>query len=465
MSLTAVAMVLAAAGVALVAVATWASFRHEDRIQALVEDALAQGERPASLYPVVHTEACMGSGACVAACPEHVLARAAGVTHVVEPGSCVGHGRCMAACPVDAIALVFGTARRGVDLPLLGPGYESNREGVFVVGELGGMGLIRNALRQGLAMGDAVPRALARGHAAPAKPGAADVAIVGAGPAGIATALACAAAGLSYVLLEQDTVGGSVAHYPRRKVVLTEPIELPLVGRVGKREMLKEELIAEFERILLVAGIEPREGLRVTGLCGGLGAFSVEAQDEVGQPHRIEARAAVLAIGRRGTPRRLEVEGEEQPHVVYRLVDPEQYRGRRVLCVGGGDSAVEAAVALAAVEGATVHLSYRGPELSRAKRKNRLAAAEAADAGGLALHLETEVLAVRPGAVALRPAGGAPYVLEVDDVIVSIGGILPTPFLESIGVEVETKRGEVAFAPRHGPFAGGRGDAAPESSA
>lgn len=457
MSLTAIAALLTALGAVLVVAATWAVFRHEDRIQAVVEDALAQGERPASLYPIVHAEACMGSGACVAACPEHVLARAGGVTHVVEPGSCVGHGRCMAACPVDAIALVFGTARRGVDIPLLGPGYESNRPGVFVVGELGGMGLIRNAIRQGLALGEVLPRALARSAAAPAPPGAVDVAIVGGGPAGIATALACAEAGLSYVLLEQDTVGGSVAHYPRRKVVLSEPLTLPRAGRVGRREMFKEELIAEFERILLVGGIEPREGVRVTGLCGALGAFSLEAEVAGDGTEQIAARTVVLAIGRRGTPRRLEVQGEDLPHVVYRLIDPEQYRGRRVLCVGGGDSAVEAAVAVAEVEGTTVHLSYRGPAIARAKRKNREAVAEAVERGRLRLLLETEVQAIARRAVALRRKDGRTFTVAADDVIVSVGGVLPTPFLESIGVDVETKRGEVAITPRHGPFARERG--------
>lgn len=447
--LTALAISAAVLVVVVIAVAALVAFRREDQAQAALAEAQASGlDQPPSLHPVIDLDVCIGSAACVDACPEQVLGRIEGLTQMIQAASCIGHGRCHASCPVGAIALVFGTAERGVDIPLLRAGYETNVDGVFVVGELGGMGLIRNAMRQGQKAIESVPGALARPQArAAGDPAAADVLIVGAGPAGLAAAVACVDRGVSYRLIEQLGLGGSVTHYPRRKVVFTEPIKLPIVGRFGKREMLKEELIAEMERVALTCGIEVLEGRRVTGVSGALGDFKVTAARDDGAEETFAARTVVLAIGRRGTPRRLEVPGEELPHVVYRLIDAEQYRGRRVLCVGGGDSAVEAAVALAAVARTTVHVSYRGEAFFRVKKKNREDLEAAAAAGKVTLHLGTTVRAITPDRVVLEGQAGR-TTLEIDDVIVNVGGVLPTPFLESIGVAVETKHGEVAIGER-----------------
>ena len=178
------------------------------------------------------------------------------------------------------------------------------------------------------------------------------ICVVGAGPAGLACALRAKELGLRAATIDQaDEIGGTVASYPRRKLVFTETIKLPKVGKFGKSEMLKEELVAEFERVLLEAEIEVHEGRRVVAAEGSLGAFSVRCELEGGLEEVHAGRAIVLAIGRRGTPRKLDVPGEHLPHVVYKLVDAEQYRHRRVLCVGGGDSAVEAANSLAMTAG------------------------------------------------------------------------------------------------------------------
>ncbi len=444
MSLTALAIAAAIVVPVIIAVATLIAFRREDLAQAQLAEAVASGlDQPPSLHPVVDTDTCIGSAACVDACPESVLGRVAGLTQMVSAGDCIGHGRCHASCPVGAIALVFGTAERGVDIPLLRAGYESNVDGLFIVGELGGMGLIRNAMRQGQRAVESIAGVLARPGIAPASPEAVDTLIVGAGPAGIAAAVACVHREISFRLLEQFSLGGSVTHYPRRKVVFTEPIKLPIVGRFGKSEMLKEELIAEMERALLACGVDVLEGRRVSGISGRAGAFTVRATREDGAEEAFAARTVILAIGRRGTPRHLDVPGEDLPHVVYRLIDAEQYRRRRVLCVGGGDSAVEAAVSLAAVAGTTVYLSYRGEAFFRVKKKNRDDLDAAVAAGRVTLHLQTEVREITRDTVRLEgPAGEE--TLAIDDVIVNVGGVLPTPFLESLGVEVETKHGEVA---------------------
>jgi thioredoxin reductase (NADPH) len=430
--------------VALAAIGAIFAFRREDAHREALKESVAAGvNQPASLHPVVDLEACLCSGACVEACPEQVLGIIDGVTQMVRAGECIGHGRCHAACPVQAISLVFGTSERGVDIPLLRAAHESNVDGIFIVGELGGMGLIRNAMRQGTQVPEAAQRAGRRPEARSSSGGhAVDVLIVGAGPAGIACALRCVELGLSYELLEQYALGGSVMHYPRRKLVFTEVIKLPIVGKFGKSEMLKEELVAEFERVVLEAKLTLREGRRVTAVGGRLGAFEVTAETEGGAKESYRARTVVLAVGRRGTPRKLEVPGEDQKHVVYRLQDAEQYRHRKVLVVGGGDSAIESAVSVAQAAGSTVHLSYRGDAFFRIKKKNRDDLEAEVEAGRITLHLQTNVVEVGARTVKLKGKDGKVRQLEVDDVVVQIGGVVPTAFLESMGVKVETKMGE-----------------------
>lgn len=441
MSLTLLVVLTGLLVLALSACGALVLFAREDRHRELLEESIAAGlNQPASLHPVVNHDICMRSGACVDACPEQVLGIIDGVTRLVKAGECLGHGRCHAACPTRAISLVFGTAERGVDIPLLRAGLETNVDGIFIAGELGGMGLIRNAMRQGIQAVTSIQRLLER-PALQVDEGAVDVLIVGAGPAGIAAAVKCVEAGLSFELLEQYALGGSVMHYPRRKLVFTEVIKLPIVGRFGKTEMLKEELVAEFERVVAAAKIEVREGHRVAAVSGRVGAFRVEA--EVGGERRaFRAKTIVLAVGRRGTPRKIGCKGEDLPHVVYRLQDAEQYRHRKVLVVGGGDSAVEAAVSLSQVAGAEVHLSYRSDSFYRVKKKNRAELEAAVEAGRITLHLQTNVVEIGRDFVKLKDERGKTRRLAIDDVIVNIGGVLPTPFLESMGIKVETKHGE-----------------------
>jgi len=152
------------------------------------------------------------------------------------------------------------------------------------------------------------------------------------------------------------------------------------------------------------------------------------------------ARALLLAIGRRGTPRKLGVPGEELAKVTYNLTDPEQYRGQRVLIVGGGDSALESAITISEEQGTTVTLSYRSASFSRAKKKNREKLEAAAGAGTIKLLLESQVKSISEEHVELTWRDET-IRLPNDAVIINAGGILPTPFLKEIGIEVETKYG------------------------
>jgi thioredoxin reductase len=353
---------------------------------------------------------------------------------LVSPTECIGHGACRAACPVDAITLVFGTERRGVEIPNVKPDFESNVPGIFIAGELGGMGLIRNAIEQGRQAIDSIARKTG-------KPGRnvddaiVDVAIVGAGPSGIAATLAAQERGLRYVTLEQDTLGGTVSSFPRRKLVMTAPATLPLVGKVKFAETTKEALLEFWQQVERDTGIRINYAERLVKVTRLEQGFAIETTKR-----RYEARTVLLATGRRGTPRKLGVPGEESSKVTYRLIDPEQYRGQHVLVVGGGDSAIEAAVSIAEQPGASVTLSYRSAAFGRAKRKNRERLDAGESAGRITVLLESNVQAIGDDYVEIEQRGRRLRVRN-DAVIVNAGGVLPTELLKEIGIEVQPKFG------------------------
>jgi thioredoxin reductase/Pyruvate/2-oxoacid:ferredoxin oxidoreductase delta subunit len=408
--------------------------RRARRDAAVLEEKRRLGQHLArSLHPVIDPDICIGSLSCLRACPEgDILGVVDGAARLVHADHCIGHGRCAAECPVGAIRLVFGSAERGVDLPEVNEVFESSRPGVHVVGELGGMGLIKNAIIQGLQVAEHLATAVPR-----TGPG---VVVVGAGPAGIATAIGLQARKIPFRLVDQGTMGGSVAHYPRRKVAMTEAVELPLWGRFGKPSISKEELLKTWNRILDRTGIEVEEGVKVTGIDGEDGRFAVATQRGP-----LSANKVVLAIGRRGTPRRLGVPGEDEAKVVYGLSDPEQYDGQRVLVVGGGDAALEAAIQLAEESRAQVALSYRGAELGRCREANREKFGALVRGGRIEALLPSQVRAIRPREVELEVNGRVATVPN-DFVIVNIGGELPVEFLEKAGVSMRRYHGE---APGH----------------
>jgi thioredoxin reductase/ferredoxin len=410
------------------------SRRHRESLTTLQESREADLLDAPSLHPVIDANKCIGCGSCVAACPEmpehQVLGMVRNKAVLVSPTDCIGHGACRAACPVDAISLVFGSAKRGVDIPNVKPNFESNVRGIFIAGELGGMGLIRNAIEQGRQAMDAIAGSIARRGA-----GIRDVVIVGAGPSGIAASLAAIEHRLDFVTVEQDSLGGTVASFPRRKLVMTSPATLPLVGKVKFSETTKEQLLEFWESVARKTDLRVNYGERLESVKRAGDHFEVRTTKGM---HA--ARAVLLAIGRRGTPRKLGVPGEQLPKVTYKLADPLQYGGMHVLIVGGGDSALESAVTIAEQPGAVVTLSYRSAAFTRAKKKNRDKLEAARAAGRLSVLLESTVQRIEPQHVEIEQRGKRSRIRN-DAVIVNAGGILPTPLLKEIGIEVETKHG------------------------
>lgn len=426
-----------AIGLGLVALSVIPVILRTRRMERETEEARRTAERyglhePVSLHPVVDTDRCIGTANCVAVCPEDVLGMRAGQGFAVSPARCIGHGLCERACPVDAIQLVFGTEKRGVDLPRVQENFETNVPGIYIVGELGGMGLVANAFEQGR---QCVEGIVGEGNGGP--PEILDLAIVGCGPAGLSTSLHALHRGLDFVTLEREDVGGTVRHYPRKKLVMTRPVKMPGWGKLPLREISKEELIATWEEIVRETGLEVRTGATVTGV-ERLGSRHFRVTTEEGS---WDARRVVLAIGRRGVPRKLGVPGEDSAHVFYSLRDPEAFSGDRILVVGGGDSAVEAALALAEQPGNEVRVSYRREAFRRIKPGNHERIEAAIAAGEVELLWRTEVAEIHPGRVLLGGESGEALEVPADHVFVFIGGELPTPFLESCGIEIETRFG------------------------
>jgi len=408
---------------------------HESSRNVFEESRSAGLLEPASLHPVINQNLCVGCGSCVHACPEQpehqVLGMIDGKAQLIGPTECIGHGACKVACPMDAITLVFGTETRGVDIPVVNSHFETNVPGIFIAGELGGMGLIRNALEQGRQAVEAILKHRPRGDGKML-----DLVIIGAGPAGFSASLNALSKKLHCVTLEQESLGGAVFQYPRGKLVMTAPAMLPLVGEVNFKQTSKENLL-EFFR-----DAERKTGLRINYKERVDEVINRKEQGFIVRTPKSDylTRNILLAIGRRGTPRKLGVPGEELPKVVYRLIDPEQYVDQHVLVVGGGDSAIEAATSIAGVDGTRVILSYRGSVIDRAKPKNRQRLEQAVKSGAVDLRLSSQVKQIGRESVLLTHQDKQ---IEVPNqsVIVNAGGVLPNDFLRKVGISIETKYG------------------------
>jgi thioredoxin reductase (NADPH) len=406
--------------------------RHDRQVRAKLERARQLGSHETlSLHPRIDEGLCIGCEECVRSCPEQdVIATYRHKAVVVDATECVGHGICERVCPVGAITLVVGTEQRGLELPRLTEHFETNVPGLYVVGELGGMGLIRNAIWQAT---QAVAHIARQRRKAP--PGGVQLLVAGAGPAGLAAAIAAKSAGLSSRVIEQGEVGGSMLHYPRRKLVMTHPAELPGVGPFPFKEVEKEPLVEFWRSTAQALDLKIDSGTALVSVTARDGALVAETTKGP-----VAAACVILALGRRGSPRRLEVPGEEQSKVFYRLIEPEQFDGRNILVVGGGSAALETALSLAARPGVRVVLCHRREVFAGARAAVVERLLEAERSGRVEVLRNARVTSVDVDRVRLEVAG-APAERPNDAVFVMIGGLPPYDLLRNSGVDLETRFG------------------------
>ena len=409
----------------------------EDAAVRQLEKTLKSGlVDPFTLHPVVDPGKCLGCGTCTKVCPEGDILRLINhISTLVTPTKCVGHGECEAVCPANAITLVFGTKNVGLDMPRLTSNYETNVSGVYIAGELGGMGLIRNAVKQGRAAGEDAVKKLGKGGVKTDT----DILIVGAGPAGLAASLAAIAAGKRYICMDQNTLGGVVNNFPRQKVVMSYPAELPIVGKMkfDKNKISKEELLAYWMWVKKKSGLKIKEKTKFQGFEEANGVIQVNTSAGV-----ITTRKLILALGVAGSPRKLGLANEDMSKVTYRLIDPDHYLGKQLVIVGAGNSALEAAQMLAAKKrNNKVIILVRGKAIDRANDENREAVERLAKQGPLEIWFESTVKEIHENRLVIQKKDEEKTVGN-DFLFVFAGAERPYGRLKELGITIEKKFGE-----------------------
>jgi len=410
--------------------------RKSNKVEAKIARAKLEGiHEPVSLHPVVDPNKCIATGACITACPEKdILGIVNGKATPINASHCIGHGACFHACPTQAITLVIGTEKRGVELPHVNQNFETNVAGIYIAGELGGMGLIKNSVEQGRQAVENIVKAGKKHHDQTMY----DLVIVGAGPAGIAATLTAKKHHLKSLTIEQDTLGGAVFSFPRAKIVMTAPMELPLYGKLKLFETSKPELLDLWKDVLKKNDIQVKENTKVECITSENGHFKIETHTG----EHFTTKFVLLAIGRRGTPRKLGIPGEGLEKVAYRLLDAENIEGKEIVVVGGGDSAIESALLLAVQN--NVILSYRNEAFSRIKPKNLEKINAAMSDKSIDVRFNTGLLEITKDEVTIASAANPEekQTIKNDLVYIFAGGELPTQFLKKVGIDISTKFGE-----------------------
>jgi thioredoxin reductase (NADPH) len=404
--------------------------KKEEEARAAAEKGNLRSDGPQSQHPHIDATYCIGCAACTMVCPEgDVLAMLGGKAVIVNGYKCIGHSLCAEVCPVGAITMVMASPSMGADMAHLTPQYETTIKNLFIVGELGGLALIKNAVNQGRDCIDNISNRVTALGARRSVPGVFDVLIVGAGPAGISASLRAAEKKLNYVTVDEGEMGGTVAKYPRQKLVMTSPVEFPMYGKFKKTELSKEELIEFWNKVLHRADFKFRKGEKVEDIKKGEdGVFAVMTTKAQYRAHTV-----VLALGKSGSPRKLGVKGEDLPKVMYRLIEADHYVNKKILVVGGGDSAIEAAMGLAHQVGNQVTLSYRKEAFSRIKERNAQRVQECIRKGKLKVAFNSNPVEFKQDAVVLDVQGKLQQIPN-DYVWIFAGGEPPTAFLKKIGV-------------------------------
>lgn len=410
---------------------------------------------PLTLHPEINSTLCSGCGVCSRVCPEgDVLQVINGIATLVSPTRCVGHGQCEVSCPMEAIKLVFGTKTKGMDIPRLSTNYETNVPGLYIAGELGGMGLIRNAIKQGQWAARHALKSInpTGGHFVDC-----ELLIVGAGPAGLSACLYAQSKNIKYICIEQNIFGGSISNFPRQKMVMTQPAELPLAGEMkfSNARVTKEELLSYWNKLRQEHRLVILENCRFEGFeIMKNGFFQVRTQQRT-----LIANKIILAMGVHGSPRRLGLNNENLSNVTHNLSDPDEYQNKKIVVVGGGNAAVEAARALSRPENSNqVILVVRGSSLDRCNQENQNKILNMQDKGLIQILFNSSVVEIEQQHVIIQKKWPKDKHIDVqqkgrlkaehetvkvahDFLFILIGAEVPFNFLQSLGIKIDKKFG------------------------
>jgi thioredoxin reductase/ferredoxin len=389
----------------------------------------------------VNDDRCTGCDACVLVCPTDVLELKSNKSRVIRFGDCIQCEQCANVCPTSALVMHYeGTEPPPVLVPDLDEYYQSKVPGLYLLGEAAGKPLVKNAVNLGRAVIEHALRSGLRPGAlapmnSPSMP-CLDVVIVGSGPAGLSAALSCVQRKLSCVVIEKDAfVASTIARYPKGKKVMAEPYDIRCVGLLPVWDSTKEQSILEWNRLLESVDLNLHMKEAVDSIKSEGSSFVVKSDKGSYRAQRV-----LLCIGTRGKPRRLGVTGEDQDFVQPLLDDPDKYQGRTVLVVGGGDSAVEAAIALSTPELRNkVILSYRGKQFNRVKAKNRQDLDVAINQQRVLVLFGSTVQEFNKSATTLKLSDGRTRPIPVQNAFVLIGGDPPVKWLESMGIHYVQK--------------------------
>lgn len=382
------------------------------------------------LKPVIDRDICVGCASCVNACDVGgTLAIVNNKSYLVNPKACESHGNCAKACPTGALQLFEVGQPRMQEVPEFDKqSYESNLSNVFIIGELTGTGLIKNALTDGQLVIEKILNK--KDFELSKKSEIFDVAIVGSGPAGLSAGLACIKNELNYVIIEQNDIANTIRNFPRKKLLLSEPVRIPMYGTLWAGDCTKEELIEIWDKTIQISGVKINSHEKLNSLSQESGHFVLETPKAI-----YKANYVLLALGKRGTPRKLGVKGEELSKVTYKLQDAETYKNEKIVVVGAGDSAIEAAVSLANQNTNKVTVVNRNNHFNRAKEKNKNNILNYSESGKIEILYNSNLIEVLEKSIKIKVEEKL-VEKENDSVLIFAGGELPNKFLKSIGVNV-----------------------------